>query len=330
MANGWSERNECWVVAVCVLRMSDTLQLESRLKKVLVIDVAPKISGALSRAIQVESLSRSIPIILASKPDKYAAIKKLHDQVRDSAAKIYQATLSKLLAQAEAEVLRKLRSKRAEVNARAIKAGDMSLSTLLLVKAEESSPTTPLNVNFDLDTFTKRFMVAMKQAAVEAYEVCALGLIDEQDEDLKIRVTDNGIIQKFAYARANKIKDCPQNIFNQIQNALAEADKSGSTMPEMAEAVQGEFGVISEGRAYVIARQESLSAYSECQLNVLTEQGYSTKTWVTSDDELVRPSHVLCGEDGPVDIDGEFSNGLRCPGDAESDDAAEVMNCRCY
>lgn len=52
------------------------------------------------------------------------------------------------------------------------------------------------------------------------------------------------------------------------------------------------------------------------------------RQWVATLDMRTRHSHaILDGE--KEDEDGKFSNGLRFPGDTESGDPAEYMNCRC-
>lgn len=272
---------------------------------------------ATCRAVKIESLARRIT---AAIPDKYAAVKKLHDQVRSSAAKIYMAHLQKLLAQVEAETLRNIRKNHAEVQARHHGMRND------VIYAE----TTSLFQAFNLDAFEDAFSDAMNVAAGEAYAVCAQGLIGDQPQEVLDRVTDKGIVQKFQFARANRITNCAQEIFNQIQDTLNESDGNGETMQESMARVQDEFQGISENRASLIAQTESLSAYGTAQHNVLTEMGVKTKIWQTSDDELVRPSHVEYGEEGQVDLDDEYAPGLKFPGDPHCDDAGEVCNCRCF
>ena len=307
------------------LSFNSLLRRTSRVLKVEKPTIVKSVENkSLSQYLEVESLSRLIDTIIAAKPDKYAAIKKHHDHLRDICEKIYLSAIQKVLAKAEAEVLLKLR-RNAQVS---------SGTTLASHKRKDSviradSPTTvPVKVNFDLDAFTSQFMSAMNGASEEAYTVCARGLLE--DQNLEDRVTDKGIIQKFQYARANKVKNCPQGIFDEIQSQLDEGDKSGETMQEMADRVKESFGDISDNRAYAIARTESHSAYGSAQMNNLRESGYDTKLWITSSDELVRPSHVEYGGEDALPLDEEYAEGLKFPGDPDCDDPAEVCNCRCY
>ena len=265
--------------------------------------------------------------IKSSFADPLRKIKARHDRVRDVAEKIYMAALIRLLAQAEAEVLRKVHLNGANNGGVVKSAMPNQHAPYRVLGASEDDLTTPLDVNFDLSRFTRNFKQRMDEAADEAYSVCARGLLD--DQDLEGRVTDQGIIQKFAFARANKIKDCPQNIFNEIQNSLDEGNQAGETMDELAGRVKKAFKEITKGRALVIARTESQSAYGTAQMNVLKVEGYASKFWQTSDDERVRLSHMECEEQGSIPVGEEFENGLDFPGDPHGP-ASEVIGCRCF
>lgn len=67
--------------------------------------------------------------------------------------------------------------------------------------------------------------------------------------------------------------------------------------------------------------------YSWGRLEAGRQNGAVTKTWVTTSSNPRAEHAAINGE--TVDIDGEFSNGLRWPGDSASDDPAEVANCKC-
>lgn len=85
-------------------------------------------------------------------------------------------------------------------------------------------------------------------------------------------------------------------------------------------------------RAERIARTETLVAVSLGQA-AATENAKEVipglkKTWLTAGDDRVRDTHrPLDGDTIPVDE--KFDNGLRHPRDIKSNDASEVINCRC-
>jgi len=163
------------------------------------------------------------------------------------------------------------------------------------------------------------------------YSVCARGDLTNIGPD-EI-VTPQGIARKLAMNSKNWIPDCPQSLYEQIQRSLLEGDKKGETMRELTKRVQKEFDsikYISEDRAYTIAQTELLCASNKTQFRRLKSEGYATKRWVTSADELVRPSHKQCKKQGAVPINEPFSNGLMYPGDLSAGKPDECLGCRCF
>ena len=78
-----------------------------------------------------------------------------------------------------------------------------------------------------------------------------------------------------------------------------------------------------------MAGDEAQGILLAAQMEALRRQGATQKQWITMEDERVRPTHVKCGSQGPVALDGKFSNGLRFPGDPQGP-ASETCNCRCW
>ena len=61
--------------------------------------------------------------------------------------------------------------------------------------------------------------------------------------------------------------------------------------------------------------------------NLAAQGVVQKKVWIATPDDRTRESHIeIDGEE--VDIDADFSNGCKYPGDPEGD-ASEVYNCRC-
>ena len=85
----------------------------------------------------------------------------------------------------------------------------------------------------------------------------------------------------------------------------------------------------TESRAELIARQETSTALSTGQFDMMKAAGAATKTWHHRPQKNPRPDHVdMDGE--TVGIDQRFSNGLRFPRDPEDGRAEQLINCRCY
>lgn len=89
-------------------------------------------------------------------------------------------------------------------------------------------------------------------------------------------------------------------------------------------------GVLPGYRAARIARTEIGIAFNHSQQLVLEDakdEGIvESKMWLTARDSYVRDSHNIDGE--TVAVDGEFSNGLKYPGDPSAG-PGEICNCRC-
>ena len=303
------------------------------------------VANLLAKSIQAEELAREIESLTASRDSVYNDIEivtakvkkpvpprfKRHDQVRKTAFKIYHSALKGVLAKAEAEVLRNLRSYKPSIVVQSTqKDGFASLGRSIALKgACTVKATTPAwaNLSFDLIKFAGEFSSAMGQAAEQAFKVTSRGLLSELGVG-EIE-TEEGLAKQFVSQRENKISGCPQNIYDQINYSLKEGVDNGETMDELAERVQSTFGEVEEGRAMMIAQTETQSVYGTAQSDAISRAGFATKRWVSMDDDIVRPSHQLAEADGDIPVGEEFSNGLMYPGDPDAD-AGEVCGCRCY
>ena len=268
-----------------------------------------------SRTVEMVFRRLTAPVITqaanAKKPKSAVVFNRArHDQTRDGAQSIYAKALKAFLQKWQLAVLNALHHQRSSVTS--IPNDDVEVMVRQM---------------FDLPGWTKIFKAAMFNAAQDAYEFCAKGALSELGDNE--HVTDHGITTDFALDRQNKIKDCPQGIFDDIQQSLTEGIRNGETMDELADRVKEGFKDADDDRAYLIARTEAQSAYGTAQFNVLSDAGYQKKMWQTSDDEAVRDSHMACEEQGAIPMDEDFSNGLSYPGDPDGE-AGEVINCRCY
>jgi uncharacterized protein with gpF-like domain len=97
---------------------------------------------------------------------------------------------------------------------------------------------------------------------------------------------------------------------------------------EVHERIETVAKAIAEGRGKSFAESEAQAVYGASQLRALQRAGYTTKFWVTMQDDRVRESHLECEEQGDIQLGKKFKNGLLYPGDPAGG-PEEVMNCRC-
>jgi hypothetical protein len=89
-----------------------------------------------------------------------------------------------------------------------------------------------------------------------------------------------------------------------------------------------------KARARAIAQTEMISASNQASVYAAKSTGYETrKFWMTSGQESTRESHleaeIYSDNAGGLKDNETFPNGLLYPGDPSTDDASEVINCRC-
>lgn len=131
------------------------------------------------------------------------------------------------------------------------------------------------------------------------------------------------------HAAFDKAKDTAWNS-RHVTAAVTQAVLQGQTVPQLAASIAG-IAAMDQRAAMKAARTAMTSAHSLGKL-----KGYERaagmgidveKQWLAALDSRTRGSHRhLDGE--AVKLDGEFSNGLKYPGDPDGP-ASEVYNCRC-
>nr|DAL79805.1 MAG TPA: minor capsid protein [Caudoviricetes sp.] len=130
-------------------------------------------------------------------------------------------------------------------------------------------------------------------------------------------------------AAFDKAKDSAWNS-RHVTSAVTQAVLQGQTVPQLAASIAG-IAAMDQRAAMKAARTAITSAHSLGKL-----KGYERaagmgidvkKQWLAALDSRTRGSHRhLDGE--MVELDAEFSNGLKYPGDPDGP-ASEVYNCRC-
>jgi len=121
-----------------------------------------------------------------------------------------------------------------------------------------------------------------------------------------------------------------------IMRAIAAGVEENDTVQQIAKRISDKVPELT-GRAETIARTETLTAVSIGQGAAVVHANKVIpglkKAWLNSDDGKVRDQHLDKSKGGVsgevVDADQPFSNGLFWPRDVRSDDASQVINCRC-
>lgn len=130
-------------------------------------------------------------------------------------------------------------------------------------------------------------------------------------------------------AAFDKAKDKAWNS-RHVTSAVTQAVLQGQTIPQLAASIAG-IAAMDRRAAMKAARTAMTSAHSLGKLKGYeraADMGIDVKKqWLAALDSRTRGSHRhLDGE--AVELDAEFSNGLRYPGDPDGP-ASEVYNCRC-
>lgn len=130
-------------------------------------------------------------------------------------------------------------------------------------------------------------------------------------------------------ASFDKVKDLAWNR-RHVDSAVTQAVLQGQTIPQLAASLAG-IAAMDQRAAMRSARTTMTSAHSLGKLKGYeraADMGIDVKKqWLAALDSRTRGSHRhLDGE--VVELDAEFSNGLKYPGDPDGP-ASEVYNCRC-
>jgi phage portal protein BeeE len=136
----------------------------------------------------------------------------------------------------------------------------------------------------------------------------------------------------FMKQRDNLMRGVAQSVFEQVMGTLQEGINSGETMEQLVDRVKASFNRIGEMRARMIAQTETSAAYGAARQAALETSGIEYKTWLTSQNDNVRPTHIAA-EAQVVPVSEPFRVGnslLMHPGDGSlGADAGDVINCYC-
>lgn len=138
-------------------------------------------------------------------------------------------------------------------------------------------------------------------------------------------------IKDFTAENVALIKSIPQQFFDQVEQRVVNGVRTGERHEQVAEEIEERFGV-SESRAKLIARDQTLKFYGELNSARQQAMGVESYIWRSSNDERVRDRHAeLDGttqrwDDPPViNPDGEVGHPgddyqCRCSADPVLDD----------
>lgn len=134
-------------------------------------------------------------------------------------------------------------------------------------------------------------------------------------------------LQAYLTLRLDKITQINNTMKKLLKAQFDEGIKAGETVAQLADRVRETYNM-SAVRAKLIARTETGGGVNGGSYVYYKETGVEKKAWLTAGDEVVRESHRHAEEQGAIDLEDKFANGLMFPQDMEGD-AGEVCNCRC-
>jgi hypothetical protein len=244
--------------------------------------------------------------------DADARLWRKHMAQRQPAVRRYQAGINKCLDHARSDMLAKLAAHH-NMTGRSV-----------VAKAGAGAAFM-----FNLHDLAGEFKSSMDVAGRAAYDEAGQQVYDELGKD-DPWTAPPAKVKEFLAQRENRLKDVPQEVFDQVKRQLDEGISSGESIKDLAARVSGEFDTIKQGRARTIAMTETGAAYGDARQASMTSAGVQYKSWLTSGNVNVRPAHAeaegqIRSIDEPFDVDGEE---IDFPGDPEGS-PENVINCHC-
>lgn len=142
-------------------------------------------------------------------------------------------------------------------------------------------------------------------------------------EDLEKNITD--WMKGYSETQIGYINNTTKNQVQRIvKNGLANKDNLDKIANDLVQYI----GNIANSRSRNIAETEIHNVFSKSNFLSATYKGFNNKTYMTVEDERVRPTHAAM--DGlTINVSETFPNGGMYPGDP-SLPAQELINCRCW
>lgn len=114
---------------------------------------------------------------------------------------------------------------------------------------------------------------------------------------------------------------------SQINQIITDGYRSGKGINDVANSLNQRFDQLTSWESKRIARTEIHNSHNTAVMDTYQELGVEYTMWIAAEDERTRDSHLeINGEIIPMG--GEYSNGLKYPGDTDGP-IEEWINCRC-
>ena len=110
----------------------------------------------------------------------------------------------------------------------------------------------------------------------ESVSMSAVVAYQSATEDFSLKVVyseDNPWLPAYMGMRLPLIRGIDDNLRDRLRKAMTDSAQAGETIPQIAEAVRGEFQAAIESRAELIARTETIQAYGYASLEAYRQAG---------------------------------------------------------
>ncbi|MPZ13973.1 MAG: phage portal protein [Chloroflexi bacterium] len=183
---------------------------------------------------------------------------------------------------------------------------------------------------FDRTAWDRRIADALTPHLAAALEDGATATLDDLAVDAAFDLADPRAASWLRERTVRLAGEVNLTTEQAIREALAAGTEAGEGIPQLTRRVQDVFADASRNRARVIARTETLAASNAGTLEAARQSGVAeTKTWYSSLDQRVRPSHAAAhGQVRRLDEDFEVG-GSRGPAPGQIAAAGESIQCRC-
>lgn len=136
------------------------------------------------------------------------------------------------------------------------------------------------------------------------------------NKNLKLKLGND--LDKYVAERLKTLKGISATFTENVANIVSRGLSDGLHVNQIALEIQKNTN-INEWKSLQIAQTEATNAFNAGQLEVLSQNGYTHKQWLSMGDARVRPEHQTMN--GEIRLLSEaFSNGLQYP---------QEINCRC-
>lgn len=180
---------------------------------------------------------------------------------------------------------------------------------------------------FDLDRATRTLRALSSPFFSQAYTLGGHLVLGELGADPGLFVISQDS-SRFLERKLIKVTQINETIRKVLRGELLESLQAGETLSETSDRIRRIFNVAAN-RSRAIARTEIGQSVSGGRFEGMIQQRVESHMWVSSRDPHVRESHRAPLDGQVVRMGEKFRNGLRFPLDPESNDAGEIVNCRC-